>query len=531
MPQYFARVRWLSAFVCILAAPAPAQQSTTPAPPSLVVLIVVDQMRPDYFDRFASQLTGGLGRLYHNGAVFTSAWQDHAITETAPGHSVMLSGRFPRGTGIITNTLGVPDPKAPLVGGGGPGASPARFRGSSLIDWMQAKDPRSRALSVSRKDRGAILPMGRARESVYWYAADGRFTTSTYYADTVARWVRDFNDRHAPASYAGKQWTLLLPDSAYTEPDTSSWENFGQDAAFPHRFPSDPAQAARLFTEYPAMDSLTAQLALAGVSAMRLGAGPQTDLLSISFSTTDAVGHRYGPDSRELHDQIVRLDRYIGAFIDSLYKLRDSSRIAFAFTSDDGVAPIPEVRAAREHVEARRVEIGPVFDKLDAQLHAAHLDGVRLSFEEGIFAVDRRQLARMRVNADSLVDAVASALRQTDGVLRVDAVKALPRDTLHDAIARRWYHMLPADLQADFVVTLKPYAYYGATSIATHGTPHDYDAQVPLIFYGPAFKPGRYSQRALVADIAPTLAAVIGVKPSERLDGVVRSEAINASRE
>src|SRR5205823_3953923 len=141
------------------------------------------------------------------------------------------------------------------------------------------------------------------------------------------------------------EWSLLLPPSAYPEPDSIEWENSGRGVVFPHPFPADAANAARLFTEYPAMDSATAQFALAGVDAMQLGVGPQTDLLSVSFSTTDAVGHRYGPDSRELHDQILRLDRYLGAFIDSLYKLRDSSHVVIAFTSDHGVAPIPELRA------------------------------------------------------------------------------------------------------------------------------------------------------------------------------------------
>src|SRR6478672_1013833 len=179
----------LAAFVVT---PVAAQPRPAAATPSLIVFITVDQMRPDYFERYASQLKGGLGRLYRGGAVFTNAYHDHAITETAPGHSVMLSGRFPGHTGIVTNSLGVPDAEAPLIGGGGDGASPFRFRGSVLIDWLRMNDPRSRALSVSRKDRGAILPIGRAHQNAFWYATDGRFTTSTYYADTLPSWVQRF---------------------------------------------------------------------------------------------------------------------------------------------------------------------------------------------------------------------------------------------------------------------------------------------------------------------------------------------------
>jgi len=126
-----------------------------------------------------------------------------------------------------------------------------------------------------------------------------------------------------------------------------------------------------------------------------------------------------------------------------------------------------------------------------------------------------------------VLDALAKALRKVDGVGRVDFVKDLPKaDTTKDAVARRWLHMLPSDLPADLVVSLAPYAYYASVTMSTHGTPNDYDAHVPVVFYGPWFKPGKYSQKALVADMAPTLAAIAGVTPSEKLDGRVRTEAI-----
>ena len=518
-----------AAFIAAGAAPCTAQGQAASAPsvPTLVVFITVDQMRADYFERFSSQLTGGLGKLYRGGAVFTNGFQDHAITETAPGHSVTLSGRFPAHTGIVTNLQGVPDQNAPLVGGGGPGASPFRFHGTSFIDWLCAKDPRSRALSVSRKDRGAILPLGRAKQSVFWYASDGRFTTSTYYADTLPGWLQQFNARKIPQSYAGKLWDLLLPAKSYPEPDSVPYENFGRGSVFPYAFPADPAQAARLFSEYPAMDSLTAQLALAGLGAMDLGRGPQTDLLAISFSTTDAVGHRYGPDSRELHDQIVRLDKYLGIFLDSLYKIRDSTHVVIALTADHGVAPFPELRATREHRKAERADIATPIIEANERIRAAGGDSVSVHFVEGIVTIDRDAVTRAKLKPDSVLDAVAGAIRKLSGVGRVDRVKDLARaDTTKDAVARRWLHMLPSDMPADLVVSLAPYAYYASVDMATHGTPNDYDAHVPIIFYGPPFTPGKYSQRALVADMAPTLAAIANVKPTEPLDGTARVEAI-----
>src|SRR4029077_8529959 len=161
-----------------------------PAPrPRLVVVITVDQLRPDYLDRYHAQLQGGLRLLLRDGAVFRDAYQDHAVTETAPGHSTILSGRWPAHTGIITTPVGAQDSAAPLIGFTGPGASPARFRGTEFFDWLPRAEPRARARAVSRRPRAAPPPRGPAKQSVYWYQA-GYFPASRYYADSLPAWVR-----------------------------------------------------------------------------------------------------------------------------------------------------------------------------------------------------------------------------------------------------------------------------------------------------------------------------------------------------
>jgi predicted AlkP superfamily pyrophosphatase or phosphodiesterase len=497
------------------------------AAPQLLVFITVDQMRPDYFSRFEPQLTGGLARLYRGGAFYTNAFHDHAITETAPGHSVTMSGRFPRSTGILENSRGVEDPKSPVIGGGGPGASPFRFRGTALIDWLKQKDARSRALSVSRKDRGAILPLGRAKESVFWYTTTGNFSTSTYYADTLPTWVQRFNARRSPAQYAGKPWTLLLEESQYTEADSVPQENAGRGGVtFPHVAPDDPARTAAVLAAFPWMDDLTLQFALEGLQAMRLGTGPQTDVLAISLSTTDAIGHAYGPDSRELHDQILRLDRYLGAFFDSLYKVRDSSRVIVALTSDHGVAPYIGVKSRDPNASATydRAALDTAW-AIEARVAAALRDSTRFIWDTPFLLVDRAGLSAKRLSPDSVIAAFIAAERKVPGVLRVDLVRDLARaDTTQDVIARRWLHTFPPGLPVEVVVTLRPYDYWAPGGNATHGSPHDYDAHVPVLFYGAPFKPGKYDEFARVVDMAPTLAAMLNTTPMEKLDGhVLRS--------
>jgi predicted AlkP superfamily pyrophosphatase or phosphodiesterase len=515
---------------CATSAQAPpsgsgtARPAATAAHPTLVVLITVDQLRADYLTRFGPQLHGGLGRLMRGGAWFTDAHHDHAITETAPGHATLLAGRYPRSTGIMLNRAGVEDDAAALIGGAvGTGASPRRFVGTTLVDWLRTADPRSKSLSVSMKDRAAILPVGRSRTNVYWYAPDGRFTTSRYYADSLPTWVNAFNARRLPQGYAGKAWTLLLPDTAYPENDAKLVQ-LGV-STFPHKLPSDTAGAVNLVRITPFIDDITAAFALQGLTALDLGAGPQTDLLAMSLSATDIIGHRYGPDSREIHDDVLRLDRTVGAFLDSLYRVRDSSRVVVVLTSDHGVAPIPELAANGSGAPPERVDLAPLVTALRAGLRAAKVDTMAIELDQQIVFVDRAAFKAASVNADSALSAFAANLRREPGVRRVDQYRTLIADSLKDAIARRWSHQFPATSPVELVITLTPYSTWGG-NVASHGSPYDYDTQVPLLFYGAGVRPGRYDAFVRTVDLAPTLAALAGVKPTERLDGVVLGDAV-----
>ncbi len=509
-----------------VASAATAQERPTTRP-ALVVFLTVDQLRPDYLERWRDQLSGGLKRLLEQGAFIPLGVHDHAITETAPGHAATLSGRFPYSTGIASNRAGVNTADAPLVGASGAGASPTRFVGTTLADWMIAADPRSRVLSVSRKDRGAILPVGRGRHSVFWYSpAEGRFVTSTWYADSLPSWIHRFNaEDRVMKRYAGRSWEPLLDASAYPEPDSVAAESGGEDYVFPHLLPRDELRARNLVIGFPWMDELTLDLAWRGVRELDLGAGPQTDLLAVSLSSTDAVGHRYGPDSRELHDQILRLDRALGPFLDSLVALRGAGNVIVALTSDHGMAPSPEIRSTwgdnRSAIRVYRDDFDPVLVAVSTRVARSGIPPEAFTFDGQILEVDRAQAVGKERALLDLARAFASSARRVRGVLRVDVIDDLARaDTVKDVIARRWLHMFRPGGDALVAITLRRYGVFGHGNTATHGSPHDYDATVPIIFWGSPFVPGRVTVSARVVDIAPTLAAVLGVKPLERLDGV-----------
>jgi len=500
-----------------------------PAPrPRLVVVITVDQLRPDYLDRYRPQLLGGFGMLLKTGASFTDAYQDHAVTETAPGHSTILSGRWPAHTGISRNLAGVQDQAAPLIGVTGPGASPARFRGTAFFDWLKAAEPGARALSVSGKDRGAILPIGRAKEQVYWYSA-GFFTTSRYYADSLPTWVRVFNGQRVPFRAAGSLWTLFLSERDYPEPDSAWYENQGRDIVFPHRLPTDSGQAALAFVATPTMDSLTLAFALEGVRALQLGGRGATDLLAVSLSTTDYVGHAYGPDSREIHDQVVRLDRYLGRFLEQLFVRYGRNNVLVVLTADHGVTPYPERSRALGHPGAVRVIPDTIIQSVNAALDQRAGGGDWLQFESGMLLVpDRSKLFAQGVNVDSVVADVATRLRAMTGVARVEHPADLTGKDTADPVSRRWLHQLSPDGGVELVVTLKPYCIWSSANlpIATHGQPTDLDAHVPLILWGPGIRRGAYGERVSTVDIAPTLARLLDLIPTEPLDGRVLREAL-----
>lgn len=505
-------------FCCKLA----AAQAPAPQRPTLVVMITIDGFREDYLTRFGPQLTGGLARLTKGGTWFTNAHQDHAITETAPGHASLLSGRFPRSTGIAANRIGVADPNSPLLGFSGVlGASPSRFQGTELFDWIKAADKMSRALSVSAKDRGAILPVGKATQQVYWYPGDGEFTTSKYYADSLPDWVRKFNDRLLPQSYAGKSWTPLLPDSAYKEPDSVSIEGRGSDYVFPHVMPADPDQAASLVRATPFMDELIVAMALDGVKALNLGRGPSTDLLAISLSATDAVSHRLGPASKEAHDQVLRDDRTIGVFLDSLFRMRDQSKIIVVLSADHGFTPIPELASKDVNPHPTRASLAPALAEARKQLADAKMDTTAIEVDQQIVLMDRSRFEGEKISAESILQTFETAGKKIPGVARLDRLSSLVKDSASDPVARRWSHQFPMGTNVVMVATLTPGSLWGDLLLASHGSPYDYDSNVPLIFYGPGISASRRTEFVRTVDIAPTLATMLRVKPLEKLDGVV----------
>lgn len=511
-------------------------QPGTPAPtaaareaPSLVVVIVVDQLRGDFLERYRDQLTGGLARLLREGAVFTNAHQDHAATATAAGHASVLSGRYPDRTGMVRNSAGVGDSLYPLVGATAVGASPARFRGTTLFDWMKTRWPETRAFGVAGDDRNVIPVIGRAREQVFW-SVTGRFVTSRYYADALPSWVDRFNDEAAlNVSAPGRVWNLLREPEAYAEPDSQPWENRGANVTFPHVGPPDSARAASAFRYTPWGDSLTLAFGLRGVRELALGRGPGPDLFVLGLATADDVGHAFGPDSREMHDYILRLDVWLGTFLDSLERTQGPRGLLVVVTADHGVTSFPEVSWARGDSVPRHVRLDTVLQRWQGQLERAHGPGrYLLWFSDGMVAMDRQLLMARGIRIDTLLRRMSRELGEISGVRRVQtrADLALGADTVRDDDTRRWLRTLEPGSQVELFVALGRGSDFGAGESARHGQNSTSDTHVALVVWGDGVLPGRYPGRVSAVDIAPTLARILGVTADSDVQGRVLTEAL-----
>lgn len=515
-------------------APAAAAQR-----PRLVLFVAVDQMRADYLDRFKPLYTAGLKRLNEQAAVFTRAFYRHACTETGPGHSVLMSGRSPRSSGIVGNawydrTLKrrvnvVGDPAVRVVGGVGHAASPAHYNAFTVGDMLKAHSPGSRVVGVSFKDRAAILPSGRRADAAYWYeASTGGFITSSWYVDEAPRWLEQWNARKLADGYAGRSWERLLPDPAsyvrYAGEDAVDGEWDRKDVVFPHRIRSAPPKYEFYddLRRTPFADEILLDFAKAAMQGHDLGTDDATDVLTVSFSATDVIGHTYGADSQEQMDNMLRLDRTLGALFDAAEARAGRGRVLVALGADHGGMPLVEVLKARG-VAARRGSTSEIHQSVEKAL-AARFPGASGLFVDPDpleYVFDREAIERQGLELGAVEAATREALVATGFFDAVYTQRELmgqrPKD---DPFFDRHQRAFFASRSGDLVARVKPYVYLGGYVGGTgHGSPHDYDRQIPIAFMGAGITPGPRDVETGPEDIAWALGRMLGL-PYPQQDSV-----------
>ncbi|HKV34299.1 MAG TPA: alkaline phosphatase family protein [Pyrinomonadaceae bacterium] len=554
---------------------ASAQQRATPVSykrPRLVLLIAVDQFRYDYLERFGDLFgPNGFKRLMRDGALWTQANYDHFPTYTAPGHGTMMTGAFPAETGIVGNEwidrasgkriTSVTDENVKLLGSGDPRetpASPHRLLSSTVGDELRlVTNDRSKVIGISAKDRSAILPAGRHASAAYWLSNSGTMASSTYYFNQLPAWVTTFNNAKPADKYFGKKWERLLPESEYLKhagPESPPWETVssttGDTNWFPHTITGGAKEPNSSFyfalDHSPFSNDVLLSFAQEAIVNEQLGQDDDTDVLTVSFSASDYVGHRYGPYSQEAMDITLRVDQQIAKLLDFVQARVGLSNTLIAFTADHGVSPIPE-QAAALGLGGARVKTPDILAAIHAALSARYnpkgkspdpsadyiykynyFGAITEAFINGNIYFNYNALQRDNVDLEEISKVAAAAALTIPGVARSFTRAQLLRGetSITDPIERRVVHGFNPARSGDVVIIGEPYKYLGDTITATHGSPYSYDTHVPVIIMGTGIVPGRYLEPASPADIAPTLSALLRITAPSSATGRVLLEAI-----
>jgi predicted AlkP superfamily pyrophosphatase or phosphodiesterase len=533
----------------------PATASTKP---KLVLLLVVDQFRGDYLERFGDLFGKDGFRRLMEGAYFTNANYDYVPTYTAPGHAAISTGSVPAQNGIVGNTwfdretgktrVMVSDLQAHLLTNKGASkdtgaASPRVLIGTTIGDQLRmATNFQSKVIAISQKDRAAVLPGGQRPNGAFWFVApEGGFVSSDYYFKELPAWVRDFNAKNSVDKYFGKTWDRVLPEASYARAQAQNLplQKTALGTGFPYTITGgDSKPGANYYSIFDLTPFATEHLedfAKTAIEAEHLGEDNVTDLLSVSFSTPDLVGHYYGPDSKELLDTYIRLDRTIADLLNFIDRKVGLANTIIAVTGDHGVSPIPEYSQSLGF-DAVRIPVNSLMTAVKKALNDKYGEANWIqSFVNDQLYIDPKLIADRKINPAEIERVAGEAAMTVPGIVnyytRTQIVEGRMPAT---PIARRVLNGFNRQRSGDVWLITRPFSFFVEGNLATtHGSPYNYDTHVPIIFYGKGIQAGRYDMECSPSDIAPTLASILGIEmPSNRVGHIlpVQVQAISAKQ-
>jgi predicted AlkP superfamily pyrophosphatase or phosphodiesterase len=512
--------------------------------PKLVIILVMDQVRAEYLTRYAPFFgEGGFKLLMKRGANLTNAHYSHATTYTGPGHALIGSGSYGHTSGVVGNRFYNRDSKqiesmfydvnAKLLGleavPKDDDTSPRNFLGNNLADQLLLSNNRkSKAVAIANKDRAAIMLAGKLGKAYWYHEGAGGMTTSTFYATDLPPWIKQFNARKIPDSYYGKAWTKLMPETAYSishADDFAAETDFkGLGRTFPHvltdKTGKPTADFYEGFTATPWANDYQLELARTAITAEGLGSDEFTDILGVSLTATDIAGHSYGPDSHEVQDIMMRLDGQLAAFLKDINRKFASDEVLIALTADHGASPLPEHMTSLG-LEAGRIKRKSLSDAVETALTAkygAPANGakwVRVVEDPSLF-LDDSIIAEKKLDAAEVERTAGEAMLTVKGIALYYTREQMISGQLP---ANRWAAMLEKAFyptrSGEVLFITKPFYFNGTygdrDTGSTHGTPYEYDTHVPLIIAGTGVRSGTYNDAVDMADLAPTLANLIGI--------------------
>ena len=511
--------------------------------PKLVVGIVVDQMRYDFLYRYSEKYSsGGFKRLMNEGFNCRNNHYDYAPTVTAAGHAAIFTGSIPAINGIIGNewfnqktgksVYCVEDSSVRTVGSDSNAGlmSPKNLLVSTITDQLKiANNFESKTIGIALKDRGSILPAGHTANAAYWFdSKNGAWITSSFYMNDLPQWVKDFNSMKMPQKYMAEGWKTLLPIEKYTEStaDNQAYEaklSGEKTATFPHELAAQSGvNLLEVIRTTPFGNTLTKDFALATIQSENLGKSPKTDFLTISFSSPDYVGHAFGPNSIEVEDTYLRLDKDIEEILTSLDNSLGKGNYLVFLSADHGVADVPGFW------QSQKLPAGVV----DAAISSREVKtALKTAFGEGefIIAEDNSQLylnanlmEEKKISYTQIYEIVRKTLLKRDDVADVIDLHNLANSTLPDYQLSYVKNGFNPRRSGDIMVVLNPSWFAGRKQGTTHGSLYRYDTHVPLLFYGWKIKSGETTLRTNISDISPTVADLLNIlEPNGSVGNVI----------
>ena len=501
--------------------------------PKLIVGIVVDQMRVDYLTRYESKFgEGGFKKLIKGGYFNKNANFNYVPTYTGPGHASIFTGSVPRVNGIISNDwydkktgknmYCAQDETVTTVGSTSNAGkmSPRNMLTTTIGDEMRlATNMQAKVIGISQKDRASILPTGHTANAAYWYdGSNGAFITSTFYMQQLPLWVIAFNDKKLPEKYLSQDWTTLLPIASYSEslPDDNAFEGLFKGESkpvFPHKLAElkEKNKGLNMIRATPFGNSLTKDFALEAIKNEQLGADAVTDLLSVSFSSTDYVGHQYGINAIETEDTYLRLDKDLEELINYLEKNIGKDNFVIFLTADHGgahnAAYLQSLKVPAGLIDEKGIE-----DAMKAHLKEVFGDTLVMSFSNQQFFLNHTTLAKNKLKLKEVTMEAARFALTLEGVANAYSLYDVIASSQSNDVALSRIYMGFNDVRSGDVILnyLPAYLDYGKTG-TTHGAAYSYDTHVPLLWYGWKINQGSSYEPVNISDIAPTLSSFLDI--------------------
>jgi len=513
------------------------------ARPKLVVGLVVDQMRWDYLYRFYNRYTnGGFKRLVNEGFSVENTFIPYTPTYTACGHTCIYTGSVPAVHGIIGNDWYDPQLKKNMyctedstvsTVGSTPSAegnmSPKNMLSNTITDELRlATNFKGKVIGISLKDRGSILPAGHAANGAYWYqGSTGNWITSTYYMNEVPSWIADYNKLKLANKFYAKNWETLYPINTYinSAKDENAYE--GKNSTFPHQLVQNIDKNFDAIRSTPYGNTITLDLAKLAILSEDLGKDNITDFLAVSCSSTDYVGHAYGPNSIEAEDTYLRLDKDLEEFFNYLDKQVGKGNYTIFLTADHGAAHVPGFMAENK-LPAGVVSDRDVAAKLNTFLNEKFkVNNVVLKSMNNQIIFDHAKTDNGNVSFDVIKAASVEFLKTLDGFQNAVDISKISQSTLQEIQKKMITNGYNARRSGDIYYVLNPNWFNGGSTGTTHGNWNPYDSHIPLVFMGWGIKPGATNKTHYMTDIAPTIAALLHIQMPNGCVGEPITEVTN----